>query len=159
MTSSYSSALNEFFNLHTTAKDWKCQSLIISVATNLDDDTPRDINLADTIGRRKNVPPTGRRSDENCYWLFKTLNENNETFRQKKIHPIIVRACHAAGFIVHGEYEHSYKCIQQIYIPKCSPFSGIDCNLSICFLYVSPIMCPVGNGNLIQPLPPCTLSI
>ena len=82
------------------------------MATSLDDDTPHDINLADTIGHRKNVPPAGKRSDENCYWIFKAFNENNQTFRQKKIHPIIVRACHAAGFIVHGEYEHAYKCIQ-----------------------------------------------
>ena len=55
MTSSYSSALSEFFNLHTTAKDWTCQEINISVATSLDDDTPRDINLADTLGYRKNV--------------------------------------------------------------------------------------------------------
>ena len=53
MKSSYSSALSEFFNLHTTAKDWTCQEINISVATSLDDDTPRDINLADTLGYRK----------------------------------------------------------------------------------------------------------
>ena len=76
MTTSYSSALDDFFNLHTTAKDWTAQSIIISVATSLDDDTPKDINLSDTIGHRKNVPPMSTRSDKNCYnkcyWLTST---------------------------------------------------------------------------------------
>ena len=112
MTSSYSSALSEFFNLHTTAKDWTCQEINISVATSLDDDTPRDINLADTLGYRKNVPSSNKRSDRNCYWLLKIFNKNNTTFRQREIHPVIVCACHAAGFIVHGEYESEYNCIQ-----------------------------------------------
>ena len=112
MTSSYSSALSEFFNLHTTAKDWTCQEINISVATSLDDDTPRDINLADTLGYRKNVPSSNKRSDRNCYWLLKIFNKNNTTFRQREIHPVIVRACHAAGFIVHGEYVSEHNCIQ-----------------------------------------------
>ena len=112
MTASYSSVLNDFFSLHNTAKDWTTQSITISVATSLDDDTPKDINLADTIGRNKNVPKISNRSDNNCYWLSKSFSQNDDSYRQKVLHPIVVRACHASGFIVHGEYEQQYNCIQ-----------------------------------------------
>ena len=112
MTSSYSSALDDFFHLHNTAKDWETQSITISVATSLDDDTPRDINLADTIGKKKNVPKVSKRSDKNCYWLSKSFSQNDDSYRQQVIHPIVVRSCHESGFIVHAEYEKIHKCIQ-----------------------------------------------
>lgn len=112
MTSSYSSALDDFFHLHNTAKDWETQSITISVATSLDDDTPRDINLADTIGKKKNVPKPSKRSDKNCYWLSKSFSQNDDSYRQQVIHPIVVRSCHESGFIVHAEYEKIHKCIQ-----------------------------------------------
>ena len=112
MTSSYSSALSEFFKLHSEAEHWQADEINITVATSLHDDTPQTINIAPTIGKNKNVPRASKRNDKNCYWLQKSFNLNNASFRQKYIHPMFVHACHASGFNIHGEYEPNDKCIQ-----------------------------------------------
>ena len=61
-----------------------------------------------------------RGGGHNGYWMQQHLNENNESFRKKHIHPIFVRACHSAGFIVHGEYEKEidgivFECLMSKY--------------------------------------------
>lgn len=103
MTSSYSSALSDFFQLHSEAEHWQADTINITVAKSLDDDTPQNINISSTIGKNKNVPKPSKRNNNNCYWLQKSLNQNNAAFRQKHIHPMFVLACHASGFNIHGD--------------------------------------------------------
>ena len=112
MTSSYTAALKELFNLHKDAEKWTSGAINVPIATSLTDDTPMELNLTATVGHDKYTPREHKRSDSNCYWLAQALNENNAHFRQTKIYPIFVRACHTAGFIIHGEYDKSRKNIK-----------------------------------------------
>ena len=112
MYTSYNSAVEKFFSLHKEAETWKSGEINITVAHSLTNDNPTIINLSSTIGHNKHVPNVNQRSNLNCYWFPQSFNKNNEEFRQKEIHPHFVRACHAAGFIVHGEYEKRSNCIQ-----------------------------------------------
>ena len=107
MYTSYTSAVDKFFSLHKEAETWKSGAIHVTVAHSLTNDNPTIINLSTTIGYNKRVPKIHQRSNLNCFWLPQSFNENTEQFRQKEIHPMFVRACHAAGFIVHGEYEKS----------------------------------------------------
>ena len=111
MTTSYASALDDLYSLHTEAEAWSADEIKLEVATSFSDDTPVAINLSKTIGHTKNVPSATKRNDGTCFWLFSNWNENNKVFRSKFIHPVFVQACHASGFIIHAEYEPAYNCI------------------------------------------------
>ena len=105
MTTSYASALDDLYSLHTKAEAWSADEIILEVATSFLDDTPVAINLSKTIGHKKNVPSAKKRNDGSCFWLFSKWNENNKEFRSKFIHPVFVQACHASVFIIHAEYD------------------------------------------------------
>ncbi|KAL7551396.1 hypothetical protein ACHAWF_015520, partial [Thalassiosira exigua] len=111
MLSSHSSALGKFFQIHKEAENWTAGPIRIPIAKSFSDDSIITINLTDTIGKNKKVPKPFQRSDDNCYWLQKSLSENNYDVRQKTIYPLFFRACHSAGFTIHGEYEKEYECI------------------------------------------------
>ena len=110
--SSYPVTINELFALQSKAEQWRSGDIFLQVHDSLHGTAVKTINLSQTIGHAKHVPRANKRDDSNCYWLAHTLNENNSDIRQKKIHPIFVRACRAAGFLVHGEYEKADRCIQ-----------------------------------------------
>ena len=108
---SYTQSLNNLFSNQAQALSWCTGPINIQVATSTINDTPKTINLSATIGHRKNVPKALQRSDQNCYWLPSNINTNNDNIRQKVIHPLFVRACHHAGFILHGRYDARIKAI------------------------------------------------
>ena len=102
MLSSHSSALGKFFQIHKEAENWTAGPIRIPIAKSFSDDSIITINLTDTIGKNKKVPKPFQRSDDNCYWLQKSLSENNYDVRQKTIYPLFFRACHSALSWVHN---------------------------------------------------------
>ena len=101
----YAEAVSVIDGIRTQSHTWTSGSIHVTVAQALTIPTEKEINLTDTIGRGKNVPKPASRNDTNCHWLMPKFNVNSESFRQKEIYPIIMRACHIAGFKVHGSYE------------------------------------------------------
>jgi hypothetical protein len=107
----FQESLEQLLSVQKDAETWKTGPMMVTVAISLSDDEAREIDLSATIGHGNNPPREGKRNDTNCYWLQRKFNQNNEEFRGKEIHPIFVRACHAAGFIAHCEYNHFRKAI------------------------------------------------
>ena len=70
--------------------EWDCGPMTISVAESLADGTMKSINFTDTLGHRKHVPPSDKRSDDNCYWLNPEWKENTKTFRTEVSYPYFV---------------------------------------------------------------------
>ncbi len=75
------------------------------------------MDIAQTLlGREgRHVPQPEKRNDDNCYWLAKNFNINNDEFREKEIVPIIKAMCRAAGFKVNCKYrklENGDGCIE-----------------------------------------------
>ena len=109
---SYADSISKLASLQTEALKWKCGPIAINVATKLNDDTLKEINLTQTVGyKNKRVPNPDKRSDANCYWLPTFFNQNEETFRIKHIYPIFVRACRDAGFKVTPSYDPKTKYV------------------------------------------------
>ena len=108
---SYTQSLSDLFNKQTQALDWCTGAINITVATSSINNLPRAINLSDTIGHGKNCPKGLHRSDQTCYWMQNHINQNTDVFRQQVIHPLFARACHLAGFIIHGSYDSRYQAI------------------------------------------------
>ena len=63
--------------------DWDCGPMTISVAEPLADGTTKSINFTNTLGHRKHIPPSDKRSEDYCYWLNPEWKENIKTFLQK----------------------------------------------------------------------------
>ena len=98
----YAGLLTNLFCEQRDACNWTTGSLTVTFCTSLSDDSPRDIDIAPTIGHGKNVPKTC--NDSNCHWLQSHLNRNDKEFREKHVYPIFIKACHAAGFRVFCKY-------------------------------------------------------
>lgn len=100
---------------------WISGDIHVDVATSLVDDEPMRINLSETIGHGRAAPRAGKRDDGNCYWLPRRFNQNTSEFRRGELHPMFVRACHAAGFLVHAEWNGAGGCIQfRCLFSKCN---------------------------------------
>ena len=84
---------------------WDCGPMPISVAVSLADGTMKSINFTDTLGHRKKIPKSDKRSDANCYWLNPEWRENNKTFRAEVITPYFVLMAHEAGFKINGGWD------------------------------------------------------
>ncbi len=112
MSTSYSDSISRIFEVHDKAKNWTSGSIYISVATSKTNDLPRKIDLTQTLGHSRRVPKESKRDDQTCYWLHSGINENNEDFRRKHIHPLFTTACWHAGFIINAQYEPKDKCIR-----------------------------------------------
>ena len=95
--------------LQEEANVWRAGPLVISIATSLTNDNPIELDFSKTIGHGKYKPR--KPSDSNCYWLPKNINENNDEFREKIIHPIFVQACYRAGFNIEGKWVKKDACI------------------------------------------------
>lgn len=111
MSTSYSDSISQIYGIHNEAKRWTSGAINIIVATSKANDLPLKINLTETLGHGKKVPRANKRGDHNCYWLPSSINENNEAFRRKHIHPLFTTACWNAGFIIHAEYDANDTCI------------------------------------------------
>ena len=103
--------------LDKEARSWVSGPIYVTVGSSFLDDSPKIINLNETLGHRKLVPRPLNRNDSNCYWLPSTFSKNEDTCRQIEIIPLFVRACRDAKFKVCGCYEKDrngivFECIR-----------------------------------------------
>ena len=67
--------------------------------------------LDSKLGHNKVVPKRRNRDDSNFFWLRSRLNENSQYFRAKHLHPMFVKACRDAGFLVIASYRIQFEKI------------------------------------------------
>ncbi|CAB9516613.1 expressed unknown protein [Seminavis robusta] len=77
-------------------EEWTVTTMIMTVATSLEDDSPMEINLAETLERKKNPPK--QPSNDNAYWFPSSFCLNTDTFRKQQLAPILLKACQRAGW-------------------------------------------------------------
>ena len=75
-----------------TLNEWECGPITIDVCNSSSNDITKSINFTETIGHQRRVPKTGRRDDDNCYWLNAEWNRNDDDIRQTLIIPYFVSA-------------------------------------------------------------------
>jgi len=85
--------------IETTTTPWTVEAIHITVATTLEDDTPLQINLVDTLGHRVSGPKTKR--DDNVFWLPSNMGINTSEFRSNTLSPLFSAACKSAGFAIY----------------------------------------------------------
>ena len=95
-----------------TLNEWECGPITIDVCNSSSNDISKSINFTETIGHQRRVPKTGRRDDDNCYWLNAEWNRNDDDIRQTLIIPYFVSAASHAGCRIHGSWEHRFKSIR-----------------------------------------------
>ena len=100
--STFNGTLINLAILDKELRSWDSGPIYLQVGTSFLDDSPKMINLNETLGHRKKVHSTSKRNDSTCYWLPSTFSNNDETTRQKEIIPLFVRACQCAKFEVCG---------------------------------------------------------
>ena len=100
----YAECLASLFKEQHDKYHWKSSEIIIPVATSMTDSTSRLVNIADTIGYHKRTPPPIARNDQTCYWMSPQFNTNTQHSRKNHLYPLLVKACHEAGFKVVCQY-------------------------------------------------------
>ena len=97
-----------------TLDEWECGPITIGVCNSSSDDISKSINFTETIGHQKRVPKSGRRDNDNCYWLNAEWNRNDDNIRQTLIIPFFVAVASHAGYRihVHGCWDHRKKSIR-----------------------------------------------
>ena len=87
--------VRSLWELHENRKYGCTEHVFLKVQTSIDDSTLYEINLMDTVGKRKAVkrPQT---NDNDNYWL--PFHENTVKFRDETLIPYFVQPCLAAGF-------------------------------------------------------------
>ena len=96
--------------------EWDCGPMTISVAESLAGGTMKSINFTDTLGHRKKIPKSDKRSNANCCWLHPEWGENTKTFRAEVITPHFVLMVQEAGVKINGGWDGTtssivFKCI------------------------------------------------
>lgn len=86
--------------MHQTKTCWVTKSLKIIVATSLDDDTPLELDIANTIvpDMRLNFKKVML---DGVYWLPSNFNSNTDEFRKYDLAPLFVQAARQEGFGLH----------------------------------------------------------
>lgn len=72
---------------------WETKDLPITVAVSYEDNSPKEINLLDTIGFKVRSKPS-----DSKYWLQKEFSHNTAEFRKNTLAPMVARACLERGF-------------------------------------------------------------
>ena len=88
----------------------------ITVATYLLDDTPKDINIVDTIGKKSSQNPyTNKPCYQSKYLLPAEFNQNTQMFQKYTLSPIFEQAAQVQGFNVTMKgWENTYNKIHFI---------------------------------------------
>ena len=86
--------VESLWKLHENRKYWCTQDVFLNVQTSIDDSTLHNINLMDTVEKRKAVKR--KTNDDDNYWL--PFHENTAKFRDETLIPFFVQPCIAAGF-------------------------------------------------------------
>jgi hypothetical protein len=105
----YAECLASLFKEQHDKYHWKSSEIIIPVATSMTDSTSRLVNIADTIGFNKRTPLPLARNDQTCYWMSPQFDTNTQHSRKNHLYPLLVKACHEAGFKVVCQY-NSNRC-------------------------------------------------
>ena len=95
---SYSNLLQDLLGLHENEMTWVSTDIPLAVATSIDNDDPMVINLAETLGKGKNVNK-GLVPQDAC-WLPQKFNKNTKQFRTSVLAPFFVLASKESGFLV-----------------------------------------------------------
>ena len=98
MASSFSSNVDDLFNLHEQTLKWDANSIMITIASSLDNDAPIEVNLSDTIGKVVHV--SKNLSHDEVYWLPRRFSINTPEFCKSDLSPFFMLACKKAGFSV-----------------------------------------------------------
>jgi hypothetical protein len=79
-------------------ENWVSDEIKFSVATGLKDDTPKTINIAETLGNHVRTSAAKVIDDSTVYWLPKEFSQNDSNFRKNVLAPAFSAACKEAGF-------------------------------------------------------------
>ena len=106
---------------------WPVTQLNVEIATDFDDDTPKTLNVIDTLDHQ--VRMTKKNVHDDRHWLPSSLNKNNETYRQQQVLPLFSRAALNAGFALRikgWEGEHNKK--KQYMVLTCERYRSHQAN-------------------------------
>ena len=89
--------LNDLAIARKTLDEWECGPIAIDVCNSSSNDISKSIKFTETIGHQKRVPKSGRRDNDNCYWLNAQWDRNDDNIGQTLIIPYFVDAASHVG--------------------------------------------------------------
>ena len=122
----YGDKLENLNRLRKSVKEWSSPPILLTVAESMTSDQFIEIDVAETIVSPAEgggyVPRENKRNDDNCYWLAKVFDTNDENYRKSEIIPAIKSACRGSGFKVNCHWVSNRNCIEV----KCNRHKHFD---------------------------------
>ena len=85
MSTGFEESVQALWDLHMERTEWTVKEIIVEVQTSLQDETPMEVNVVETIGARK----AAKRNTvvDDFYWLPSNFNQNTAKFRDEWVIP------------------------------------------------------------------------
>ena len=99
------------WELHENRKYWTTDYVSLKVMTSLNDPTLIEINLMDTVAKRKAAKR--KTTDDDFFWL--PFTENTASYREKTLVPYFTRTCVEAGFnLISKGWDHRHNFVHLV---------------------------------------------
>ena len=103
--------VRSLWELHENRKYWTTDYVSLKVMTSLQDPTLMEINLMDTVAKRKAAKR--KTTEDDFYWL--PFTENTAPYREKTLVPYFTRPCVDAGFnLISKGWDHRHNFVNLV---------------------------------------------